>query len=169
MNDHEQQLFEDELRRLSPAKVPDELAERLIDARQEVAPVKPVRESRACRAPAWCTWMFRFRPASTALGVALVVLVAALAFTLLQRPRPIPNQSRPVAAAAPTLRADDVQIDRQLVNTFDAVATLPDGEPVRVRCREWMDEVVLRDTEHGVAIQQRTPRFELIPVRFETF
>jgi hypothetical protein len=84
-----------------------------------------------------------------------------------------PDGAKPNPSTGPSvrsaLRADNVEIDRQLVSAFEAVATLPDGEPVRIRCREWMDEVVLHDSKSGVAIRQRTPRFEVIPVRLETY
>jgi hypothetical protein len=69
----------------------------------------------------------------------------------------------------PPLKADSVQIDEQLVGAFDAVGRLPSGEPVRFHCREWMDNVVLRDKTRGVVIEQRTPRVEVVPVRFETY
>jgi hypothetical protein len=67
------------------------------------------------------------------------------------------------------LKADDVQIDEQLVSTFDAVAPLPSGEPVRFRCRQWLDEVVLRDSKRGVEVTRRVPRVEVVPVSFETY
>jgi hypothetical protein len=80
------------------------------------------------------------------------------------------NSGTPLRSDVPrALQADAVEIDRQLIGAFEAIATLPDGEPVRLRVREWMDEVVLRDTAHGVAVQQRSPRIEVIPVSFETF
>lgn len=72
-------------------------------------------------------------------------------------------------AAATPLKADSVQIDRQLVASFDAVARLPGGEPIRFRCREWVDEVVLQDKARGLVVEQRAPRLEVIPVRFETY
>src|SRR6185436_2215624 len=37
------------------------------------------------------------------------------------------------------MKADNVEIVEQLVATFDAVAHLPDGAPVRFRCSEWFD------------------------------
>jgi hypothetical protein len=71
--------------------------------------------------------------------------------------------------AKPTLKTDDVEIDRRLVAAYDAVAQLPGGEPVRFHCREWADNVVLRDQVRGVVIEQRTPRMEIVPVRIETY
>jgi hypothetical protein len=62
-----------------------------------------------------------------------------------------------------------VQIDQALVWSFDAVARLPSGEPIRFRCREWMDQVVLSDRDRGVVFEQRAPRVEVVPVRFETY
>jgi len=118
----------------------------------------------------WREWLLQLtRGHATAYGVAaLLVLIVTSAILLNVGPHPESNGSQ-VVSAPHAVRADDVEIDRQLVDAFDAVATMPDGEPVRVRFQQWMDEVVLRDNKHGVAIQQRTPRFEVIPVGFETF
>lgn len=71
--------------------------------------------------------------------------------------------------AKPTSKADDVEIDRRLVAAYDAVAQLPDGQPVRFHCREWADNVVLRDPVRGLVIEQRMPRMEIVPVRIETY
>jgi hypothetical protein len=73
------------------------------------------------------------------------------------------------AEPRPALKADDVEFDQQLVAAFDAVARLPGGQPVRFRCREWADAVVLRDSARGIVIEQRTPRLEVVPVSFETY
>jgi len=56
-----------------------------------------------------------------------------------------------------------------LVATFDAVGQLPDGEPIRLRCRQWRDEVILRDSARGVVIERQSPRLEVVPVKFETY
>jgi hypothetical protein len=72
-------------------------------------------------------------------------------------------------SGTPVLKADDVQITEQLVSSFDAVARLPSGEPVRFRYQKWMDEVVMKDTKRGVVIEQRAPRVEVIPVGFDTY
>jgi hypothetical protein len=69
--------------------------------------------------------------------------------------------------AAP--RTDEIEIDRQLVALFDAVAQLPSGQSVRFRCREWADEVVVRDPARGLVIERRAPRLEVVPVSFETY
>jgi hypothetical protein len=80
----------------------------------------------------------------------------------------------PQAPVAPTvsqspLKADDVQIARQFVGAFDAVAELPGGETVRFRCHEWTDQMTLRNAERGVEVVQSSPSFEVIPVGFETY
>jgi hypothetical protein len=90
----------------------------------------------------------------------------ALALILWQANLP---SGRETAAPGSPLKADDVQIDEQLVSTFDAVAPLPSGEPVRFRCRQWLDEVVLRDSKRGVEVTRRVPRVEVVPVSFETY
>ena len=64
---------------------------------------------------------------------------------------------------------EDVEIDRQLVALFETVAKLPSGVPVRLRCQEWTDDVVLRDSARGLVIERRTPRLEVVPVSLETF
>jgi len=73
------------------------------------------------------------------------------------------------AASSPNLKADDVQIDQELVSTFDTVTPLPNGEPVRLRCREWMDHMVFQDSARGVTIERRTPRLEVVSVKFESY
>jgi hypothetical protein len=49
------------------------------------------------------------------------------------------------------------------------VAQLPNGEPVRFRCREWRDDVVVRDPGRGLVIERSTPRLEVVPISVETF
>jgi hypothetical protein len=79
------------------------------------------------------------------------------------------NGNQGSAAAQPALRADNVEFDQKLVAAFDAVARLPSGQPVRFRCREWADAVVLHDSASGIVVEQRTPRLEVVPVSFETY
>jgi hypothetical protein len=73
------------------------------------------------------------------------------------------------SGAADTIKADDVEINQELVSSFDTVARLPGGEPVRFRCQKWMDQTVINDKARGLTIEQRTPRLEIVPVRFETY
>ena len=77
-------------------------------------------------------------------------------------------RSESSVAAAP-LKPDSVQIGKELVSSFDAVATLPGGEPVRFRCQQWVNTVVVDDTKRGLLMQSRTPRVIVVPVGLETY
>jgi hypothetical protein len=161
MNEREHEVFEAELRRLNPARLPDEFASRL-----NAPPPMPSRKFEARQRSQvwrlqWSLWLRWLAPV-TAVAVALLVVVGQL-----NRGR---NSAPPTtAASAPTLKADQVEIDRQLLDSFDAVANLPDGEPVRFRFQQWMDAVTLRDSVRGVEVVRRTPRIEVVPVSFATY
>jgi len=112
-------------------------------------------------------WWFLFRwLAPVAAAVGLVGVVLWWLATTQEKPQQVKTATASLKA---TPGADDIEIDRQLVALFDAVAQLPNGQPVRFRCREWTDEVVFRDPDRGLVIESRTPRLEVIPVRFETY
>jgi len=100
-------------------------------------------------------------PAAVA-GLALVLVLARTP----RQPRSAPPPAEPGAVA---MNADEVVIDRVLLGTFDAVATLPDGEPLHLRCRQWLEAITLRDSVRGVEIQRQTPRVDVVPVSFETY
>jgi hypothetical protein len=156
MNERDNELFEAELQKLVPAQPPARLMARLTEALPQPSTLNPQ--------PLW--WLF-FRWLAPA--AAVVGLVGAslwwLATTQVERRRIKPA----IALIKASPKADAVEIDRQLVALFDAVAELPNGQPVRFRCREWADEVVLRDPARGLVIESRTPRFEVVPIRFETY
>ena len=95
-------------------------------------------------------------------AVALLVVVARLN-------RGGYSATPATAVSAPTFKADQVEIDRQLLGSFDAVANMPEGEPVRFRFQQWMEAVTLRDSIRGVELVQRTPRIEVVPVGFATY
>lgn len=154
--------FEQELRSLTPAKPPAEFIERL----RNLEPPGPVQQTALPAQPgAHWNWTHLLRwlvPATAVLAVAGLVWLKSV--------HTGNHGGRPLAVTVnPPLKADSVQIDEQLVGSFDAVGRLPDGEPVRFHCREWMDNVVLRDKTRGVVIEKRTPRVEVVPVRFETY
>jgi negative regulator of sigma E activity len=161
MNQREHELFEAELHRLKPARLPEEFESRLN--------ASPPMQSRECETrqrsqvwlldwPSWLRWLAPL----TAVAVALLAVVS-----LLHRGR---NSAAPTTApSAPTLRADQIEIDRQLLGSFDAVANMPDGEPVRFRFQQWMEAVTLRDSVRGVEVVQRIPRIEVVPVSFATY
>ncbi len=159
----ETEQFEAELRRLRPAKPPEEFLARV----GRPPELRVLRASRGPRAwPALGTWWRRLQwlaPAAAAIIIAAVLLARHQLGD-----HPNARQSY-TGTSKPTIKADQVEIDRELLAAFDAVATLPGGEPVRFRCRQWMDEVVLRDTATGIVIEQSTPRLEVVPIKFETY
>jgi hypothetical protein len=160
MNQAGHDQVEQELQRLRPAAAPGEVMERLLVARpaQRPAAPQPHRQSNQF----WALLLRWLIPASAVLIVLVVVWPMPLSLT----PQ-TPHQD--TANATPAVKADDVEIQQELVKSFDTIAVLPSGEPVRFRCREWLDEVTLRDKRSGFMIEQRTPRVEVIPVRFETY
>ena len=159
MNGHDD--FEAELSRLKPAAPPTEFLVRL----QKVQPLATPARSVISPRPNFVSRVFALRWLVPAAALAIFGL---LVWRIILPSPPASHDQRPVAAA-PTLKADEVQIDRELVATYEAVARLPGGEPVRLRCREWVDQVVWEDKARGLVVEQRTPRIELIPVRFETY
>ena len=182
MNLHDQELqrFEAQLRSLSPAPAPAELLERLKSEGRVPAATgqtqgmlaEPFSAPRGRNLPElignserangsrWMALLARWLVPAAAVVVVVVGTVILRANLAARRG----GESRPTP-----VKADHVQIDQQLVSTFDTVAPLPYGEPVRFRCQEWMDEVVLRDTRRGVEVTRRVPRVEVVPVRFETY
>jgi len=201
MNERDHELFEAELRRLKPARLPDEFQARLGDLPPMTAAQSEVRRSAktlvaqvsnllyrgfpirrrhkrsvshaspvASRLKVGDTadwksalrlWFRRLAPATVAL---LAVLVVVFQGGTHRNPAP-PDISVPV----PALKADQVEIDQQLLSSFDTVAEMPDGEPVRMRVNQWMDEVTLRDSASGVEVVQRTPRVKVVPVSFAVY
>jgi hypothetical protein len=163
VNDQERERFEAELRQFKPAQPPPDFMGRLVDSRPAGRIQQTVKLSLASLVEGWIPRLRWLAPA------AAVVLVAGVLTWRWNTRIHEPSNPHPGSSNGPAITADAVQIDHELVSTFDAVARLPGGEPVRFRCREWMDEVVLRDTARGVVIEQRTPRMEVVPVRFETY
>jgi hypothetical protein len=169
-DDHLFKVLEAELQRVRPAAPPADFLQRLItEVPRQVA---PRRGQDSVQTPAVCskrtprsgipeslallTWLRRRLWWTT--GMAALVLLGAIAW-----------QAGPLAVRDAALKADDVQIDRQLVSTFDTVAPLPSGEPVRFRCEEWIDEFVLRDSKRGIEVARRVPRIEMVPVGLEIY
>jgi hypothetical protein len=161
MTDQEQNRFEAELRRTRPAKLPEDFWSRLLVA------ARPTKTSPVA-----------LGPAPVALGLQrvlrfLIPATAAAALILLAWRLPLqpkkPNLSPNAPSPSTSLRADEVQIDQDLVSSFDALAKLPDGEPVRFQCRQWIDRVTFSDKEHGLVLQESTPRVEVVAVGFETY
>jgi hypothetical protein len=159
MNDCDQELFEAELRKLAPARPPAELMARLTAS----GPAPVPRPSTLNTQPSWRLLLRWLAPAGAVAAVVVLVVWWPSGHEDRQ------NSNQQMAAAQPALKADNVEFDQQLVASFDAVARLPSGQPVRFRCREWADAVVLRDSASGIEVEQRTPRLEVVPVSFETY
>jgi hypothetical protein len=158
-----QDPFEAELRRVKPAAPPQDFLLRL-----RATHLSPrTRRTFVHDSAPIGLWRFLLRwvvPATAAVVVGVVVWRAGFPVG-----PGVSKFERGTIASTPGLNANDVEIDRELVGSFDAVARLPGGEPVRFRCQEWVDQVVWRDRERGVLVEQRTPRMEIVPVRYETY
>jgi len=158
---NEPELFESELRRLKPARLPGEFESRL---RMQPPPssreFEPQRRLQVWRSR-WSSWLRWLAP-----GMAVVVGLLLVGSRLNRDGDPVPSKP---AVSVPAFKADQVEIDRQLLGSFDAVADMPDGEPVRFRFQQWMEAVTLRDSVRGVEVVQRTPRIQVVPVSFATY
>lgn len=168
MSSNEHESFEQELKQIRPAQPPVEFLARLVKARLAET-TSPSRGAIAASGVSqFVSWLLSARrwlvPAGGVAAVAAVILAWQGGETI-HEASSVPTE----VPAVPVLRADDVEIDREWIVDIDAVANLPTGEPVRVRYRQWIDELILRDTSRGIEIQQRVPRSEIIPVRFETY
>ena len=157
--------FEPELKRLQPAEPPKQFLDRLattLPGHQATRPLRPGSRPSIERYATLFQWWL------APVGIAVCIFLALWFLrpsSLGTRPGPLPVAESTV----PSLIADKVEIDRQLVASFDTVARLPDGKPVRFRCREWVDKVVLQDSGKGVVVEQKAPRLEVIPIGFETY
>lgn len=159
MNRQDEAQFEEQLRRLRPAALPTPLQRRL-EAALPAAPHQPPHRRADVFTSAW-RWLQWLVP--TAAAAAMLVIVLARGH------REAGRAAGSAGDETSALEATEVVIDRELVQTFDAVATLPGGEPVRLRCRQWMEAFTLRNPAGGWEVEQRRPRLEIIPVRFETY
>lgn len=161
MTEAEQQCFEAELGRVAPAPVPAELLAKLRETRKSPAPSSGANFRRHPGGASWWrSWRWVLAGGTGALAALALVCVKGH----LDGSR-IPNAS----AASTGMQPNLVRVDHSLVSSFDAVAELPDGEPVRFRCRKWMDAVQMQDAARGLVIEQTTPRVEVVAVRFETY
>ena len=162
------ELLEKELRTLEPAKPPREFLRRITEA---ALTGRGGSKSRGEAEPRYqsATWWQQLRWLAPGTAAAAVLLSLLFHKGQTQPETRSQNATRLVSAAKPWVKADKVEIDEQLISSFDAVARLPDGAPVRLRCREWRDAVVLRDSRRGVTIERQTPRFEVIPIRYDIY
>lgn len=161
MMQEEQDRLETAWRQIRPAAAPPELLARLRAAR----PVQPAVVPTPTHAPS--TWQ-QLRTAWRALTVAAPTAAVLLLIWFAWAPG---LTIKPLLPGAITGNSapDNVQEGHSLVATFDTIARVPGGAPVRLRYREWQDNIVIHDRAHGMEITQSTPRIEVIPVRFETY
>jgi hypothetical protein len=110
-------------------------------------------------------WPDLLRWLTPALALAAIALVIT---KVIFRSKPVSDENA-LSHVAYGIKADDVKVDQELVSSFDVVATLPNGEPVRFRCRKWRDQLVVSDKSRGIEIEQSNPRVEVVPVRVETY
>ena len=165
MTEQEQKQFEAVLRRTRPVKLPGELRSRLLAA----APPRKARSAPPWPALAVLGWL---RVLRLAIPAAAAVLLAALIIwrnTSSSKPQAQRPKSNAGTLAVTPLKADDVKIDQELVSSFDTLARLPGGEPVRFRCNQWVDQITLSNKAQGLVLQERTPRLEVVTVGFETY
>ena len=168
--------FESEMSKLKAAPVPEELKSRLLALRPQRQPsVVPSIES-ASGPLAWRQFLRWLIPAAAMGIVALVVALQWHPTETLRNRVPgnlatsAPNQGS-VSGVVPkqAREPEELEIGQTWVTTFDAVAELPTGEPVRFRCREWTDTTVFRDRARGLIVERSTPRLEVVPISFETY
>jgi hypothetical protein len=164
MKEFDLEQFEAELQRLKPVKPPEQTLQRI---REELTAwpdegLKPGRPAR--RTFVWGLFLRWLAPAGAVAAIAAGVLFSR------HVSRNTETRTLPTASAEPAvLKADKVEIDRQLVADFDAITDLPGAEPMRFRCEQWVDKVRLRDTAAGLVIERTTPRVKIVPVRFDTY
>jgi hypothetical protein len=163
MTEFDPEQFETELQTFRPAKPSQEVLGQ-IRMRVQTLPKTVSRPTRPVSQALRWAWALRWLVPAAAVGAIALTLSSHHATRSLQ-----PSANPPVSLALPALKADKVEIDRQMVADFDAVTELPSGQPVRFRCEQWMDKVQLRDSRAGLVIERTTPRVEIIPIRFETY
>jgi hypothetical protein len=164
MSEFDPVAFESELKRLKPAAPPRELLARMDEARPTPAVEFAGRQGTPTYVRMWLRRLCWVTPAAAAVGVAAAFLARQVALV-----PPRAAQAQPEVVSRPPIQPREIEIDQRLLSAFDAVAQLPGGEPVRFHCREWMDEIVLRDAARKVIIERQAPRLEVVPVRFETY
>lgn len=164
MSEFDPENFEQGLRRLKPAKAPEPFLARLAQALPGRAEPETLPLPAGHRSAGWL-WLRWLAPA----GIGAAALVFLFWRAAVHPSAPGAVHLTPASVPDTALRADQVEVDQQLIAVFDTIENLPDGRPVRFRCREWSDNVVVRDSARGVVIENRTPRLEVVPVRFEAF
>jgi hypothetical protein len=165
VTEQEQKQFETALRRTRLVKLPEELRSRLLAA----APPKKARSAPPWPALAVLGWLRVLRLAIPAAAAVLVAAVVVWRNASPSKPNTGISKSKTGIIAIAPLKADEVKIDQELVSSFDTLARLPGGEPVRFRCNQWLDQITLSNKAQGLVLQERAPRLEVVTVGFETY
>lgn len=166
MTDQEQVQFEAELRQIKPVKLPEELGIRLRALDSPNFARAPRTTSPPLATPG-IVQILRWLIPATAL---IVITLALWPGKRTGNQQGVETSAPAIASTAPALlKADNIQIGKELVSSFDTVATLPGGEPVRFRVQQWMEQVVVDDKSQGLLVESRMPRVVVVPVRFETY
>jgi hypothetical protein len=160
MMPEEQDRLETSLRQIRPAAPPAELLARLRSAKPST-PAAPV--ARSARAFQWTQWATCWRGLIYGAPAAALLLLIGLAWY------PASRTAGLLPAASTRGNSNDVQVGHSLLASFDTIAQMPGGAPVRFRCREWQDHVTIQDPARGMEVTETTPRVEIIPLRFETY
>jgi hypothetical protein len=163
VNEQEQEKFEAELRRIVPAPLPKDLVARLQAAKPVSEAPQRMRPPPSAEKAFWPDLLHWLAPALALAALALVIWHVKFGSLITA------DNKSTMPALAYGLKADGVQVDQELVSSFDVVAKLPSGEPVRFRCKKWKDELVVTDNSRGIEIEQSSPRVEVVPVRVETY
>ena len=165
MIEREQKEFEATLRKTRLVKLPEELRSRLLAA----APPKKARSAPPWPALAVLGWLRVLRLALPAAAVVLIAAVIVWRNASPSKSNEAGSKSKSGMLVAGPLKADDVKIEHDLVSSFDTLARLPGGEPVRFRCNQWLDEITFSNKAEGLVLQESTPRLEIVTVGFETY
>lgn len=166
MTELEQEELVAELRQIKPAKLPEDLMVRLRTIELDNPAPAPRTIAPSPLAPSFLQLLRWLIPVTAA------VLITAVIWRGKEGPTEAASRtnSQVAASMAPeNFEADIVEIGKDLVSSFDAVATLPGGEPVRFRCQQWINKVVVDDEKKGLLVESRMPRVVVIPVGLETY
>lgn len=172
MSDPDLELMERELARLKPAPAPERLVARL-GTHGPSSKRNPAAKSAST--PVWPTFLRWFIPAAAVPILLAIGLWRLQLESGVRAPTPAGTGALASASMSQALTGSDtnaleqVHIDHRLLAAFETVAEVPGRGPVRFRFSEWEDRVVVRAPNSGLSVERRTPRFEIIPISYESY